>query len=156
MALREAHPEAHFTLLVRSPSDGEKLKSTSTTIVIGNFSDYKRITSLTAEADIVINAADCDDVSLAKAILAGLKQKQDEGRGIGALIHTSGELIFNDGVTDGTRPPNRKVWNVSPSSVTNYLKKISTNAIIQDKDSEAFRTLKAEQRHAPVDILSVF
>lgn len=116
MALREAHPEVQFTLLVRSQLDGEKLKSTNTTIVIGDFSDHKKITSLTAEADIVINVADCDDVPLTNAIIAGLKQKQDEGRGIGALIHTSGEMVFNDGATDGICPPNRKIWSVSDAT----------------------------------------
>lgn len=124
MALRKAHPDVHFTLLVRSPSDGERLKSTSTTVVFGNFSETKKITSLTAEADIVINAADSDDVPLANAILAGLKQKQDEGRGVGTLIHTSGGMIFNDGVTDGTRKPNSKVWTVSKILNNNKKKNI--------------------------------
>lgn len=116
VALKKTHPAVHFTALVRSPTDAQILQDTGISVSIGSFTDYNKVTSLVAEADIVINSAHCDDVSLAEAIIAGLRRKRDEGRGVGAFIHTSGAVAFLDGIKDGTCPPDRKIWSVCRAS----------------------------------------
>lgn len=111
-ALKKEHPSANYIVLVRSPSDVQALETIASSVVVGSFTEYDKVTSLVAEADIIINAADCDDVALADAIIAGLRRKKDKGHGVGTLIHTSGAAVFLDDVKDGTCPPDRKIANV--------------------------------------------
>src|SRR5258708_2836614 len=56
--------------------------------VIGDHSELGKITDLVAQADIVINAADADDLPLTKAVLNGLKNRNASGDVKPILIHT--------------------------------------------------------------------
>lgn len=78
----------------------------------GSFTDAALVTKLAADADIVINAADSDDAALLGAILAGLKKRYDEGKGVGSYIHTSGSAIYWD-TAAGKYDPESRVWSVS-------------------------------------------
>lgn len=82
--------------------------------VVATSAEQTRIAALAAQADIVVNAADSDDVALNDALLEGLKTKHAEGRGVGSLVHISGASIFLDHSKEGKFDPNGKVWDVSP------------------------------------------
>lgn len=86
---------------MRSQSDFEQLRAVGVNSVRGTFQDADKIAELSANADVVINAADADDVGLVTAILRGLKARRDAGKSIGAFIETSGVMMFLDNVTDG-------------------------------------------------------
>ena len=64
--------------------------------VIGDHSELSRITDLVAQADIVLSAADADDLPLTKAILSGLKIRNASGGVKPILIHTSGTGVASD------------------------------------------------------------
>lgn len=112
-ALRENYSDVTIRALVRSESAFQALENLNVTPVKGTFLDHDLITDLSSQSDIVINAADSDDVGLNTAILKGFKQRKDQGRGIGSLIHTSGTAIFIDSNKEGKYDPDGKVWTVS-------------------------------------------
>lgn len=82
-------------------------------VVKGSHSDLDLITEEASKADIILNAADADDLDLTKAVLAGAK-KTRIGK-IPILIHTSGTGLVT-GEPTGKRDPNAKVYNVSPTA----------------------------------------
>lgn len=113
----KAYPSFTYKALVRNESAvtalNDALGSTNVQPVKGTFDDVDLITQLTFEADFVINTADSDNVSLKDALLKGFKQRFDEGKGLGGLIQTSGCAIYFDGLKEGRRNPEGKVWTVS-------------------------------------------
>ncbi|KDQ11249.1 hypothetical protein BOTBODRAFT_35549 [Botryobasidium botryosum FD-172 SS1] len=129
--LKEEYPDANIKVLVRSDADVDTLRKAGFTPVKGTLEDGDKIADLSASVDVVINAADADDLPLTKAILRGLKAKHDAGRGTGSLIHTSGAMMFGDDETNGRRNPDAKVWTDS---------------------EEDIRALTPSMFHAPVDI----
>ena len=64
--------------------------------MIGDHSELDKITDLVGEADIVLNAADADDLPLTNAVLSGLKNRNDSGGLKPILIHTSGTGVATD------------------------------------------------------------
>ncbi|CAE6416203.1 unnamed protein product [Rhizoctonia solani] len=73
----------------------------------GTFLDTDKIEYESREADVVINAADADDMGLVKAIIKGLKSKK--GRGV--FIQTSGTGLLNNNYNGELRPEDSKIWN---------------------------------------------
>ncbi|THH01272.1 hypothetical protein EW145_g6947 [Phellinidium pouzarii] len=117
VSLKKAHPDLVYTALVRSESDFSAISAAGATPVHGSFNDLDLIAEHCALADIVVNAADSDNVQLSDAILRGLKRRKDEGRGVAVLIHTSGGAIFNDKGKDGRFNSNLKVWTDSEEEI---------------------------------------
>lgn len=111
-ALKKEYPDFEYKVLVRSESDSEVLRAAGFIPVQGTLQDLGKIAELSADADVVVNAADADDVELVNAILRGLKARRDAGKGTGTFIGTSGAMLFQDGVTDGKYDPNAKIWTV--------------------------------------------
>ena len=110
---KKAYPNFHYTALIRNEDyvpafEGERsdaCKSATTKripiaigvkTVIGTHSELDKITDLVAQADIVLNAADADDLPLVKAILNGLKNRNASGGLKPILIHTSGTGVATD------------------------------------------------------------
>lgn len=112
VALKKHYPELQIHALVRKLTHLEKVRSAGATPIQGSFRDEQLIEEQAYEADIVINAADSDDVALTEAILRGLKRRHEAGRAKGTLIHTSGVAVFLDSEKEGKRDPNGKIWNV--------------------------------------------
>ncbi|KAI0312779.1 hypothetical protein OF83DRAFT_613776 [Amylostereum chailletii] len=118
--------------LVRNKKDFASIRELGATVVEGSFADAALIAEQSRVADIVINTADADDFPLTTAILTGLKQRFDEGKSKGALIHTSGCAIFLNDKKDGKLDPNCKAWN--------------------DTNEEDFKSLTTSQLHGQVDV----
>ncbi|KAH8104356.1 NAD-binding protein [Phellopilus nigrolimitatus] len=131
VSLKKAYSEVVITALVRSESDFPAIRAAGAAPVRGSFSDHDPIADLSASADIVVNAADSDDVALASAILRGLRRRKEEGRGVGAFIQTSGGAVFMDDRMDGKYDPNLKIWTDT---------------------EEDIRSLTTKMPHAQVDI----
>lgn len=77
------------------------------TCVKGDNKDTALIIELASKADIVLNAADADDATLAGAILQGCKLKFDSTSVRSVYIHTSGLAVLGDrseGVFDQASP----------------------------------------------------
>ncbi len=81
-------------------------------IVLASENFLDEVRRISADSDVVFNAATSDDLDLATAILHGLKTRFDAGKGAGILIHVSGTGIFLDGGVDGKLNTKSKVWNV--------------------------------------------
>ena len=84
-----------ITALVRDPSARDVLAALNVTTVLGGLDDAETITRAVADADIVVNTADCDHLSATGAIIAGLKTPSSRQRKR-ILIHTSGTGIIGD------------------------------------------------------------
>ena len=82
------------------------------TCVKGTNQDTSLVTELASEADIVLNAADADDVGLANGILAGCKQRFDATSTKSIYIHTSGLAVLGD-KSQGVFDPAAPVYDVS-------------------------------------------
>lgn len=68
-----------ITALVRKDQDAEVLEKLGVRTIKGSFSDVDKIEQASREADVVYNAADADAMGLAKAVLKGLKSKEERG-----------------------------------------------------------------------------
>ncbi|KAJ7154122.1 NAD(P)-binding protein [Mycena filopes] len=93
-----AHPKAHtfqFTVLVRDPKKAERFSELGVKAVVGSHSDAHLVEKLASEADVVIAAADCDDLGAANATLAGLRKRHALGV-IPIFINTSGTGVISD------------------------------------------------------------
>lgn len=81
-------------------------------VVHGSHDDLEKIQNLAAQADIVVNAADADDLPLTKAILEGLKARSVTATFKPILIHTSGTGVISDQAEGEFIPSGQKIWNV--------------------------------------------
>ncbi|EJD08002.1 uncharacterized protein FOMMEDRAFT_71717 [Fomitiporia mediterranea MF3/22] len=101
----------------RSSSIADKFRALGVEPIIGSLDDYELVTKLSAEADIVINTADCDNVDLLHALLEGQKCRKAHGKPIGSFVHTSGIKIFSDNSGEGKFNSNGKVWTDSEEDI---------------------------------------
>ena len=90
------HAGYPVTVMVRRESQAAELRSSSTTVVLGNLEDSTLITKLASTHDITINTASADHLPSVQAILAGSRiRAREEKQSI--YIHTSGTNITADG-----------------------------------------------------------
>ncbi|KAL7417185.1 hypothetical protein BDY24DRAFT_432899 [Mrakia frigida] len=92
----KAYPESKVTVQYRQDAHKEVLEKFSKQIepVKASLSDASLLTTLAAQADVVINCADCDDLVSTSALIQGLEQAA-EGRiankqSKAVYLHTSG------------------------------------------------------------------
>jgi hypothetical protein len=103
VALLETYPELEVTALVRKPEDGPKLQKCYSSIrnVVGDMKDLDLILTESRNADLVLNALNCDDVPLTEAVIKGLEERAAAGASrIPVLVHTGGTGVTevgNDG-----------------------------------------------------------
>ncbi|KAB5595104.1 hypothetical protein CTheo_1392 [Ceratobasidium theobromae] len=102
-----------ITALVRKDQDAEVLEKLGVRTIKGSFSDVDKIEQASREADVVYNAADADAMGLAKAVLKGLKSKEERG----ILIQTSGTGLLSDSYIGELTPEGSRVWNVSDTLI---------------------------------------
>lgn len=90
-----------ITVLTRSDNKIDLIESLSTSEVEvkalkGTFSDSELLTKAAYEHDIVVEAGDSDNPDLVDALLKGMKQRKDEGKGTTTFIHVSGTGTLAD------------------------------------------------------------
>jgi hypothetical protein len=127
------HPDAssfNITVLVRSAEKAEKLKAFGVNPVLGSHSDAPLVEELTAQADVVIAAADSDDLIAAKATLKGLKKRYQKTGIPPIFINTSGTGVLAD------------------SAEGNY----ASDTIYDDINPDQIETLPDTQIHRMVDL----
>ncbi|KAF2128672.1 NAD dependent epimerase/dehydratase family protein [Dothidotthia symphoricarpi CBS 119687] len=88
-----AYPDLEITALVRNSDKGGKVAAQFAKIRLayGDLDSSELLTKEAAQADIVLHCADADHVGAAKALVAGLAQRQTPSY----LIHTSGTGILS-------------------------------------------------------------
>ncbi|KAG8703231.1 hypothetical protein FRC09_004276 [Ceratobasidium sp. 395] len=96
-----------ITALVRKDQDIETLEALGIKTIKGSFTDEDKIEEASREADIVYAVADADDLSVAQAVLKGLKAKKERG----ILIHTSGTGLLSNNYNGELTPEDSKIWN---------------------------------------------
>lgn len=89
----KTYPDLEITALVRTSDKGAKIASqyAKVRLVYGDLNSTDLLTQESANADIVLHTADCDHEGAAKAIVAGLAQRQTPSY----MIHTSGTGILS-------------------------------------------------------------
>jgi hypothetical protein len=105
------HPDWPVTAYVRSTKPENELKATlkADRVVIGDFNDIEKISTLSKEHDIAVNAGSSFTGDLVAAIIAGQKARANGPKG--KLIHISGAGNFIDFGKSGNSNPESKVWN---------------------------------------------
>lgn len=66
------HP---VTVLVRRPEQASELEKIGVETCLGTLNDLELITSQSAQHEITINTASCDDLPSVEAILSGIRQR---------------------------------------------------------------------------------
>lgn len=106
--LSKQHPELEIVGLVRAAEQAEiirqKLPEIST--VQGDLSSHEILIQEAQKADVVIQAADCDDVAAVKALIKGLSQ----GGGRGSFIQISGAASIID-TTNGYGQASSRIYD---------------------------------------------
>ncbi|VDB85182.1 unnamed protein product [Peniophora sp. CBMAI 1063] len=130
--IRKHHPSWPITALVRNPQCAPSIASTGATVVLPTADKDQQavIAEETYNADITINAADCDDETLCQTMLGAMRKRKQDGKGKGVLLHTSGTMLFND-VSAGGKRVDGKYWN--------------------DNDETDMRNISPGAMHGPVD-----
>ena len=110
-AIKQAHPDWHVTAYVRSTRPENELKAAlkADRIAVGTFEESEKISALSKEHDISVNAGNSFTGDLVAAIIAGLKTK--DGGTKGKLIHVSGGGNWIDYGTSGNFNPESKIWS---------------------------------------------
>lgn len=127
-SIQKAHPDFKVTALVRSEKDFSVVQACGIEVVHGTHQDLDLIRKSCANADIVLNTADADDLNLTNAVLQGLKDRKSKS----ILIHTSGTGV----VTDKTE-----------GQFTDYAKKIWDDSSVDD-----IKSIPENQPHRNVDL----
>ncbi|KLO11813.1 NAD(P)-binding protein [Schizopora paradoxa] len=133
--LKKTFPDVTITTPTRSNSSAAALSAVGATPVVldAAASDYHaKISALASKADVVISAADSDDLPLAEAVLKGLKKHKEETGKVATLVHTSGVAIFFDETEDGTYKPNGHFYD--------------------DLNEDDIKAITAEMPHGHVDV----
>jgi nucleoside-diphosphate-sugar epimerase len=88
------YPDFQVVGLVRNTEAAQKVKAKLPTIhtVLGDLSSHNTLLEEARKADIVVQAADCDDVSLVQTLIKGLS----EGKKGGTFIQVSGSASIVD------------------------------------------------------------
>lgn len=123
-------PTFSLSAIIRSPEKAKELQALKVNTVLGSFSDQELVQNLASEADIVVNAADADNLEASLAILRGAKQRFEKTQTPTTLIHTSGTGVLTDDA--------RGMY--------------STDTIFDDLDPDMLETLAPTQLHRNVDL----
>jgi len=131
-----AHPKSdtfRITVLIRSPEKAAQFKQLGLKTVVGSLGDTKLVETLAADADVVFNCANADDLPASRAILDGLKARHLSKKKLSTLIHTSGTgvLMKDVGGMHGT------------------------DEVYSDLDVEKIESLPLNQPHRNVDTMIV-
>ncbi|KAG8926169.1 hypothetical protein FRC03_012695 [Tulasnella sp. 419] len=112
--LLSSHPNLQYSAIVRSPKDTAAVEALGVKVYQGTHQEYPWVDKLSSEHDVVINAADADDLPLAEATILGLEKRASSGSSNRKpiLIHTSGTGVVTDEATGAFNPgTSEKIWN---------------------------------------------
>lgn len=152
VAIRSAHPDIRISALVRSKADVGAVKAAGADeVILSSHTDFEQIRTAASAADIVLNAADSDDLPLTKAIIAGLKTHLQGGKQ-SILIHTSGTGVVSDNARGSFTDEAKKIWNVTISHVIYLFVTRELSGIKQDNDESDIRSIKKTQPHRLIDL----
>ncbi|CAE6443447.1 unnamed protein product [Rhizoctonia solani] len=117
LTLLKEYPSATVTALIRSPQSAEAVQAVSPNrinIVLGSHSDTPIIESEIKKADLIINAASCDDMELIDNIINGgsavILAEDKEGPFLGKLDER-GNKIWDDTKTEDLRAIPPSAWH---------------------------------------------
>ncbi|KAF9043628.1 NAD(P)-binding protein [Hymenopellis radicata] len=85
-----------ITALVRSVEKADKLRPLGINTLIGSYKDLDVLIEAASKADVVFACADADDEAANRAILEGMKKRNQTTGSVPALIHTSGTGVIQD------------------------------------------------------------
>ena len=95
-------PQYSFSALVRNPKDVGAIEALGVKTIVGSGEDHALVKKLALEYDVVVNAADADDLPLAKSIIDGLTERSnaDKSRTKPIYIHTRYKIqLYSSKVT---------------------------------------------------------
>ncbi|KAK1223493.1 hypothetical protein PQX77_013620, partial [Marasmius sp. AFHP31] len=93
--LPDSQSKYEFRAVVRSPEKAEQLEELGVKTILGSHSDVKLIERAAEEADVILTAADCDDLDAAEGINKGMRKRFEATGRQPTLIHTASSALFN-------------------------------------------------------------
>ncbi|KXN91706.1 hypothetical protein AN958_12558 [Leucoagaricus sp. SymC.cos] len=132
-----AHPDRpafEITTLVRSEEKARALKFFGLRPVVGSFQDLSLLEGLAADADIIFDAVDADNLEAARAMLRGLKKRHQAIGKAAVFIHTAN-------IQSGT-------GLLADNAAGMY----ATDKIWNDADANDIETLPDSAPHRDVDL----
>jgi len=132
VALKKKHPTSTYKAFIRSQKSAEAVGAAGFEIIQGTGNpewDRSLIAKQVADADVIVNAADADDLELTNTILEALKNSTKK---LPILIHTSGTAVVCDLPTGGFQETSKKIWD--------------------DSKPEDIKAIRPEQPHRNVDL----
>lgn len=99
--------------LVKSSSNTDQIRGAGAELVLGSYDNFELIAKISAESEIIVNAADSDDDRILNALLEGQKRRMAAGKALGSFVQTIGNTAFMDGSKSGSYNTNTNVWTVS-------------------------------------------
>ncbi|KDQ20599.1 hypothetical protein BOTBODRAFT_26603 [Botryobasidium botryosum FD-172 SS1] len=137
IAIKKAYPDFVYTALVRSEKDVAAVQAIGVSVIVGSTENHQLVADAVAHHDITLNAADADDLPLAKNIISALKKRAGAGGHARPIyIHTSGTGVVS------TQPPTGKFQD-------------SAKKIWNDNNTDDIASIGPDQPHRNVD-LAVF
>ncbi|KAH7097017.1 hypothetical protein BKA62DRAFT_717841 [Auriculariales sp. MPI-PUGE-AT-0066] len=134
VATLNAFPDAKISAIVRHDKQNALLEAAGVASVLrGGTENVQELQKIVSEFDIVVNAADADDLILVNAIIAGLATRKERSGKRPVFLHISGAYVVSD-ASEGVWNPNFKY--------------------ISDKDEAALRAIPptAVHRHTELKV----
>ncbi|KAG6915860.1 hypothetical protein DXG01_009567 [Tephrocybe rancida] len=140
----------NVTALVRSQEKAGKLNLLGVHTIVGSFDDLPLLENAASKADVVINAADADDLDVVRALLKGLEQRHETTGNVPSYIHTSGTGEMHTILLRFTIfTSNTGVLCDTAGGMYAY------ETIYNDEDPDQIETLAPTQMHRLVDLATI-
>lgn len=137
--IKKKFPSATYVAYTRSPKNAPALEALGFRVLLAGANpedDHAVIQKAVEFADVVIDAADADDLPLAKVIIEGLKHSKKK---YPIWIHTSGTGVVSDKKTGSYQPTADKIWD---DNVVDDIKAIGESQPHRDVDLAIFEASK--------------
>ncbi|KAL0063869.1 hypothetical protein AAF712_009223 [Marasmius tenuissimus] len=128
--LPDSQSKYEFRAVVRSADKAKKLEELGVKAVVGSHSDVELIEKEAKEADVILTAADCDDLNAAEGINKGMRKRFEATGRQPILIHTSGAAVISD------------------SAIGEY----ASDTIFDDTNLEQLESIPPNAPHRPVEL----
>lgn len=107
--LASPSPPSSITCLIRSADKAKLLEQltvpsgTELKALVGSMEEHDKVVKAAADADIIVNTANADDLACVKTLVEGMKERKKKTTHRTLYIHTSGTGVFVD-EAKGNRP----------------------------------------------------
>ncbi|KAH7097011.1 hypothetical protein BKA62DRAFT_820141 [Auriculariales sp. MPI-PUGE-AT-0066] len=143
VAVQKAFPAYSISVIVRHDKQDAALKATGVTVVLhGGTENVQELEKTISEFDVVINAADADDLVLVNAIIEGLKVRKEKTGKRAVFFHVSGAYVASD-ASQGVWDPNFKELSDIDEAALRAVPATAVHRHVENRSAVLVQTLEA-------------